>query len=765
MAMMNCAAQLVAEGKKVLVADFDLEAPGLDTFKLKKFRGNKKGIVEYVTEYLSTDRAPGICDYIHKCSFSESDSGELWIMPAGNRNKSYHKRLNTIDWRHLYDQRDGFLLFENLKAQWKKYFKPDYILIDSRTGHTDISGICTRQLPDAVVILFFPNEQNLSGLVPIVERIRIESKKQSKNTRLHFVTSNVPDIDDEHSILGKRLQAFRKNLKYEDPTTTVHHYPSLSLLDQEIFIVSRPKSRLASEYRTLVEVIQKDNPQDRKGVLLFLGEERKYRLGKSSHHMRRRSTLDDIDQRIRQFLIHHHNDSEIVEHLVSLKEMGGQFEEATQILEQILKDAPDNSSLLVKKARLAYRLEQQDLAVDTAIAATNLEELSYNELDEIVRLLISSSPSAIDSIHSWPSIRKLQWMELFRISQTLSDKRKFLAKAEQLIQISRDKMNDEDYKLENQLLVNLIGQRKFKNAFKFAEKLDIRGYERAIAFNLAMAKWGYTQQIPLEDFKLVMKTPIKDEGDANYMQCMSLVYWVLKEKEQASNWLAKAKREIKSVPLRTFSCWSYLSLNSSTFLEDLKDQEKMINGEKILPSIFDPIYCKSGDIMKNLFENIEFNDTDSLRSIGFGGFLPVSTLKLKESLDTVPFRPGVYLVLNPTQEKPEFLKKSVGGHFKGNNPTVNLGYLEKNWVDDGTILYAGETERTLYERVSELIGFGSGEPRPHRGGRLIWQLKNHDELLICWRVHENPVDMKHQIIKEFKNKYNALPFANLQEPT
>ena len=58
----------------------------------------------------------------------------------------------------------------------EKTLEPDYVLIDSRTGHNEVGGICTRQLPDAVTILFFPNEQNLFGLKKVVSDIRNEAK-------------------------------------------------------------------------------------------------------------------------------------------------------------------------------------------------------------------------------------------------------------------------------------------------------------------------------------------------------------------------------------------------------------------------------------------------------------------------------------------------------------------------------------------------------------------------------------------------------------
>ena len=45
-----------------------------------------------------------------------------------------------------------------------------YVLIDSRTGVTDISGICTYLLPERLVMVFTPNRQSLTGVRELVER-------------------------------------------------------------------------------------------------------------------------------------------------------------------------------------------------------------------------------------------------------------------------------------------------------------------------------------------------------------------------------------------------------------------------------------------------------------------------------------------------------------------------------------------------------------------------------------------------------------------
>ena len=273
LALVNVAARLARMGRKVLLVDFDLEAPGLETFDRLKPPQAHPGMVEYVAEYLRTNRAPDVRDYVYSAGSVGKKGGHLWVMPAGRRDATYQSALANIDWLALYRNYDGFLLFEDTKAQWEQAFNPDYILIDSRTGHTDVEGICTRQLPDAVVVLFFPNEQNLVGLKDVCRRIRGErTSGLGKNIRLHFVMSNVPDLDDEDRVLRDRRRQFRLELGYDELDAIIHRYESVLLFNQAIFVLDKPKSRLAREYERLVRSLIMYNWADRVGARLFLDD-------------------------------------------------------------------------------------------------------------------------------------------------------------------------------------------------------------------------------------------------------------------------------------------------------------------------------------------------------------------------------------------------------------------------------------------------------------------------------------------------------------
>ncbi len=598
MAMMNCAANLVEQGKKVLVVDFDLEAPGLDTFNLDWGKhATRKGLVDYVVEFLSTDIAPELDDYVYSGSFKKDSKGELWLMPAGERSVEYHNRFNSINWRHLYEHRDGYLLFENLKAQWKNLLNPEYVLVDSRTGHTDVSGICTRQIPDATVLLFFPNKQNLSGLVPIVNRIREENKNRSKQLRMHFVASNVPDIDDEESILWKRLQKFRSRLEYEKLAAKIHHFHSLSLLNQDIFTISRPKSRLASEYSELVREIQKLNWYDRTGAISYLKEvtENLFQTSKPS-----RAYYKSIDESVKRILDHHIDDLDILNNVVRYMERQKSQEQALQILQSVWDRFKYEPSYLTKLAYFESQAGHLEESTKLAIAATKYKGLSLAELRVIVRLLKSNKTSSVasktlDSIESWHSVLELFGNELLELVEPLSFQRSTLKSAEELLRrcIQHAECNADDFddreieECQDNLILNLIGQRKFNEAIEYTENLCGKSHNKRRVpetFNLGMAKWGNTQQIPIEEFKFVANSvSLNERDDPNFNQCMSLVYWALDDQKIAQECLDNAKQKLR---FNQFSSWSYLFSRPPDFQKDLEDQQLLLDGKNILPRIF-----------------------------------------------------------------------------------------------------------------------------------------------------------------------------------
>src|ERR1700675_1795040 len=81
-ALVNVGVELAQRGRKVLVVDFDVEAPGLTALAPLRPDEPQPGLVEYVAEYLDTNRAPPVGEYLYRTPVGKKD-GELWVMPAG----------------------------------------------------------------------------------------------------------------------------------------------------------------------------------------------------------------------------------------------------------------------------------------------------------------------------------------------------------------------------------------------------------------------------------------------------------------------------------------------------------------------------------------------------------------------------------------------------------------------------------------------------------------------------------------------------------
>ena len=72
-----------------------------------------------MSEYSATGQAPEVERFVEKCVGLGESQGEVLLMPAGTSKSTYGESFRRIDWGELYEKRDGYLLFEDLKAQWK----------------------------------------------------------------------------------------------------------------------------------------------------------------------------------------------------------------------------------------------------------------------------------------------------------------------------------------------------------------------------------------------------------------------------------------------------------------------------------------------------------------------------------------------------------------------------------------------------------------------------------------------------------------------
>jgi cellulose biosynthesis protein BcsQ len=180
--------------QRVLLWDFDLEAPGLHRLFPSASRTENSGYLDLVYEYATTGLVPDVQRFIYKSQINNID-----VLGAGIVGKDYCARLESIDWPQLFgdDPLEGEGFFSKLLGKISS-LNYDYVLIDSRTGFNDLASICTQVLSDVIVLIFRLTSQNLDGLEYLVPALRGQLKQRGKDEiAIIPVASQVPSYSPQ----------------------------------------------------------------------------------------------------------------------------------------------------------------------------------------------------------------------------------------------------------------------------------------------------------------------------------------------------------------------------------------------------------------------------------------------------------------------------------------------------------------------------------------------------------------------------------------
>lgn len=240
MALANVAWILAANGQRVLVIDWDLEAPGLHRY-FRPFLADPElqetpGLINFFMDFMEASRTE---QRSSSSSCSQPDSqwfknytnllryavaleydfpGEctLDFVSAGRQGPDYALNVNSFEWRDFYEKLGGGVFLEAVKARLREEY--DYILIDSRTGLSDTSGICTVQMPDDLVVCFTLNRQSILGARDVSRSAEQQRRKPSGSPGLRIwpVPMRVELAEKD------RLDAARTLMRNEFVGTTWH---------------------------------------------------------------------------------------------------------------------------------------------------------------------------------------------------------------------------------------------------------------------------------------------------------------------------------------------------------------------------------------------------------------------------------------------------------------------------------------------------------------------------------------------------------------
>ena len=222
MSLLNVAYALAGRGRHVLMLDMDLEAPGLSEFLKQKeeiVTTSKYDIVDLLSWAQSTasdllseqnQLAPSVVpkstDYIssiHPAKIENlkpalGETGHLDVISA-RLDDNYFDRFSHLSLGSLGQEEivgTGRVLRAWLKSLVVQVEVPDYyclgetinvpydyILIDSRTGISEIGGLCIGPLSDRLIVLTSLNVQNIEGTNAGIRRMNLGTKPMLRHRR------------------------------------------------------------------------------------------------------------------------------------------------------------------------------------------------------------------------------------------------------------------------------------------------------------------------------------------------------------------------------------------------------------------------------------------------------------------------------------------------------------------------------------------------------------------------------------------------------
>lgn len=220
------AARRLAPDERVLMIDWDLEAPGLHRYFPESEQGvnaERPGLIDYFTSLnerldaethrrLSGSDGPDVLESV--LSIAEYIAPEISegvdLIKAGRFSRDYANLVASFDWARFYRSYDR--VYPALCGLLASRYR--WIFIDSRTGLSDISGVCTMLMPEKLVTVFTPNRQSLEGVIELSARA-VEYRRNSDDPRpLSVFPLPGRIITDEHELLKTARERYR--LRFEE---------------------------------------------------------------------------------------------------------------------------------------------------------------------------------------------------------------------------------------------------------------------------------------------------------------------------------------------------------------------------------------------------------------------------------------------------------------------------------------------------------------------------------------------------------------------
>jgi tetratricopeptide (TPR) repeat protein len=307
MALANVAWILASTGRRVLAVDWDLESPGLHRyfapFLVDRHLSDSPGVIDAVRDFARLESRPDGDDMsrdlrrdgVHSAAavgrfvsqlvrYEFDGGGSIDFMPAGRQDRAYSHAVSTFNWDDFYERFNGAAYLDALAEDMRRHY--DLALIDSRTGLSDNAGICTVQLPDAVVTCFTMSNQSIDGTAAVANSIR---HQRGDGIQIYPVPMRVENV--ELAKLGRsrlyarqRFEDLVRRLGYGDPdeywSQVEIPYRSFYAYEEVLAVFGDPPGQadsLLAAYERLTRELVGDRPAALSGGSAVTSVEKSFR--------------------------------------------------------------------------------------------------------------------------------------------------------------------------------------------------------------------------------------------------------------------------------------------------------------------------------------------------------------------------------------------------------------------------------------------------------------------------------------------------------
>ena len=304
--MAQIARCLAALGKKVVIADFDFDAPGILAVFKKNFANINGGIYDLVNDYkncdqMTTDRFENFKECLNnylidvdiKLNGNRQDNGNGFIklLPSGCVNNAYWDNISDIEWLQILSSNgDGSFVSFVIKV-----LKPaleemgiDYLIIDSRAGIT-YYGTIAHCVAEVQTMIVCPNDEAKHALETFLIPAFLNTDSEVK--RLVFIVSRMPSelvkdrdktFEDMENLMRKgmprRIYTRMKKLKLHSDMET-HFDPWIRILDDRFLLPADKRPVIVQLHEDIFIILASLCPE------LVPEEKRELPLEKQAHFL------------------------------------------------------------------------------------------------------------------------------------------------------------------------------------------------------------------------------------------------------------------------------------------------------------------------------------------------------------------------------------------------------------------------------------------------------------------------------------------------